>query len=69
MTNDISLTTKRLFEKLRVIYDDREFIIGILALLKEDSDKDLMLKYINENDEVSDEMVSIYALELNQKRK
>lgn len=68
MKNDISLITKKLFEKLREIYDDREFIIGILALLKDDSNKELMLKYINDTKDITDEQISIYALELNQKK-
>lgn len=65
MVNKVSKTTINLVEKLRNIFDDHEFVLGILAFVDTESDRKTLLDFINTGKDVDIETVTILALELN----
>lgn len=66
MKNNIDTT---LVTALKKVYDDREFIIGVLSRTQHDDDKKKILNFIEVGEEVDDETVMVMAIELNRERK
>lgn len=57
-------TTPLLVEKLKNIFNDREFIIGILTYADNEEDQKTIINFINEDDDVTVETVTVLALNL-----
>ena len=63
--NDI---TKRLTTELRKLFDDDEFVVGILSCADNAEDRKAVLEFILAEDDVSVETVTVLALDLNDAR-
>ena len=49
---------KELVEKLRIIWNDKEFVIGVLSFLESDEERKHVLDFIqNKNDVTSDDVI------------
>ena len=57
--------TTALMEKLRDLFDDEEFIMGVLVYVDNVDDRMKLLEFIDAGDDVSVETVTVRALELN----
>lgn len=65
----LSKTTLQLIDKLKAFSEgDEEFILGVLIDLKSDDEREIVIKYIDEGNDVSYENIILVALELNQQR-
>nr|DAH31964.1 MAG TPA: hypothetical protein [Caudoviricetes sp.] len=61
-------TEKELVKKLRAIWNDKEFVIGVLSYLKDDEERAEVAEFIDSNDDVTSESVTLLALDISQKR-
>lgn len=59
---------KELVEKLRAIWNDKEFVIGVLSHLKDDEERGKLIEFIDSNDDVTSEAVTLLALDISQAR-
>lgn len=59
-----NLTTcgKALYDYLVKIWDNEEFILGILSMRPEEDDRRKLLQYIKKHPEMNDEDITLYAL-------
>lgn len=64
MSETASKVTKQLELKLRELFDDDEFVEGILIYAYDERDRKTILDYINSGDDVSVETVTVLALNL-----
>ncbi len=58
-----------LLSKLRTIYDDREFLLGVMTLVSNEEDSAVLLDFINTEKISAPDKISLAALELNRRRK
>lgn len=63
-----SSVTAELVNKLRKLFDDIEFINGILVFVDNEADQKKLLDFIHRGDDVTVETVTVLALELNETR-
>ena len=59
---------KELVEKLRIIWDDKEFVIGVLSCLKDDEERGEVIEFIDNNDDVTSEQIDLLSLDISQSR-
>nr|DAN07531.1 MAG TPA: hypothetical protein [Caudoviricetes sp.] len=59
---------KELVKKLRDIWNDKEFVIGVLSHLKDDEERGELIEFIGSNDDVTSEAVTLFALDISQAR-
>lgn len=59
---------KELVEKIRVIWNDKEFVIGVLSHLKDDEEREELIEFIDSNDDVTSEQITLFALDISQTR-
>ncbi len=59
---------KELVKKLRDIWNDKEFVIGVLSHLKDDKERGELIEFIDSNDDVTSEAVTLLALDISQAR-
>lgn len=59
---------KELVKKLRDIWNDKEFVIGVLSHLKDDEERGELIEFIDSNDNVTSEVVTLLALDISQAR-
>lgn len=64
MSETASKVTKQLELKLRELFDDDEFVEGILIYAYDERDRKTILDFINSGDDVSVETVTVLALNL-----
>lgn len=64
----ISDTAIEFASKLRDVWDDREFVIGMLAIATHDDDKRAIIEFIDEGVDVNPETITVLALNLDDKR-
>jgi hypothetical protein len=64
MKSKPSKVTEELIQRLRKIYDDRDFILGILTYADNDTDRQKIIDFIDAGIDVDDETVSVLAIEL-----
>lgn len=57
---------KKLVKKLRDIWNDKEFVIGVLSHLKDDEERGELIEFIDSNDDVTSETVTLLALDISQ---
>lgn len=55
---------RELIQKLRNIFDDNEFVLGVLCDLDSDNDIDTVLKYIEQNENASSEDIILLSLQI-----
>ncbi len=57
--------TSKLIEKLKLYWDnDEEFIMGVLCNAKTEEEKQLVIDYIEQGEDVSFENIILFALDL-----
>lgn len=59
---------KELVKKLRDIWNDKEFVIGVLSHLKDDQERSELIEFIGSNDDVTSEAVTLLAMDISQAR-
>lgn len=55
---------KELIKALRKIFDDKEFVLGVLCDLASDEDIDIVLSYIKQHENVSAEDIILLSLNI-----
>ncbi len=61
-------TEKELVKKLRDIWNDKEFVIGVLSHLKDDKERGEIIEFIASNDNVKSEDVVLLSLDIDRLR-
>lgn len=61
-------TEKELVKKLRGIWNDKEFVIGVLSHLKDDEERGEIIEFIDSNDDVTSEQIDLLSLDISQSR-
>ena len=64
----LTKTEEQLIDKLLAIWNDTEFVVGILAYLENDEERQMMLDYIAENEKVSTEELVLLSLSIDKQR-
>lgn len=59
---------KTLEKKLRELFDDDEFVLGIMTYARHINDRKAILDFINRGEDVTDESVIVLAIELSRQR-
>ena len=59
---------KELIEKLRSIWNDKNFVIGVLSYLKNDEERSKLIEFIDSNDDVTSEQIDLLSLDISQSR-
>lgn len=59
---------KELVKNLRGIWNDKEFVTGVLSHLKDDEERGEIIEFINSNDDVTSETITLLALDISQSR-
>ena len=59
---------RKLFDRLKEYYPDKDFVGGVISYVKNDEDRQMLIDYIDFGDDVSVENIILYALEVNKKR-
>lgn len=62
--NKISDLTNELLMRLKNIYDDRDYIIGVLSIASREDDKQKLIDFIDAGEDVDYETVTVMAIEL-----
>jgi hypothetical protein len=61
-------TEEKLIQVLRDIWDDKEFVLGVLTDLETDEERQAVLDYIQHNDGVTTEDIVLLALHIDNER-
>lgn len=69
MKSTLSPVTLELIEELTKLFNDKEFIDGMLAYAATESDRKVLLDYIREGEDVDIETVTVLAIHLSNSRK
>lgn len=64
----LTRTEEQLVDELLAIWNDAEFVTGILAYLEEDEERQIMLDYIDKNEDVSTEELVLLSLFIDKQR-
>lgn len=67
--SDTKEIKRKLFDKLKAYYLDKDFVCGVISNVKNDVDRQVLIDYIDWGDDVSVENIILYALDLNYTRK
>lgn len=59
---------KELVKKLRDIWDDKEFAVGVLSHLKNDEERGEIIEFIDSNDNAKSEDVVLLSLDIDRSR-
>lgn len=65
---DTKEVKRKLFDKLRAYYPDKDFVVGVVSGVKEDEDRLAIIDYIDNGEDVSVENVILLSLHLKNKR-
>ena len=68
MNEEVSLTAKALFEKLRSFYNNRDFGLGVMCNAPHEDDMKTILEYIEIGKNVTRENLILFSLELGNKK-
>ena len=68
MNEEVSPTSKALFEKLRAFYNNRDFVLGVMCNAPHEDDMKTILEYIEKGEDVTRESLILLSLELGNKR-
>lgn len=61
-------TEKKLYEMLLKIWDDTDFLVGVLNSLKDDEEREEVIEFIESNDDVTSEQITLLSLDISQSR-
>lgn len=61
-------TKRKLFDKLKAFYPDKDFVIGVISNAKHDDDKRSIIAYIDNGEDVSVENIILLSLHLKNER-
>ena len=64
----LSNTEKQLLELLSEIWDDSDFIVGVLNSLKDDDERKEVIEFIENNDDATSEQIVLLSLDISQSR-
>lgn len=64
----LSYITTQLINELQKLFDDEEFITGILVYADNEDDRETILEFIKKGEDVTVETVTVLALELDSTR-
>lgn len=64
----LTKTEKRLMDALRNIWDDKEFVIGVLTDLETDEERQIVMDHIESNDNVTSEEITLLSLFIDSER-
>lgn len=56
----------KLIEALKTVYNERNFIIGVMSFARRSDDRKEILKFIEKGEDVTPENISLLALHLHQ---
>lgn len=57
-------TEERLFFRLKNLYNDKDFVVGVMSSVDDDSDAEAILSFIENGEDVTPENIILLALEL-----
>lgn len=66
--NSIDDLRDQLCRKLKKIYDDKSFVISILTYVDTEKNMKAMLHFIDTDDSIDSDKITLYALELNSQK-
>lgn len=69
MKKNIPEIKVKLFEKLKVVHPNKDFIVGVMSNVKTDSDRQTIIDFIDKGKEVTIENLILLSLHLNNKSK
>ncbi len=55
---------KELIQELRKIFDDKEFVLGVLCDMRSDEDIETLLTYIKQNDNIETQDIILFAMNI-----
>ncbi len=55
---------KELIKELRKVFDDKEFVLGILCDLRSDEDIETLLTYIRQNENIEAQYIILLAMNI-----
>lgn len=67
--SDTKEMKRKLFDKLKAYYPDKDFVSGVISNVKNDIDRQAIMDYMDSGDDMSVENIILFALDLNYKRK
>ena len=67
MTDNLSVSD-RLTKRLIALWDDREFVVGILSIALTEKERSVLLNFMERGENVTVETVSVLAIRLKQQR-
>ena len=59
---------RQLFEKLKNYYSDKSFVVGVISNVKHDADRQAVINYMENGEDVSVENIILLSLHLKNKR-
>ena len=59
---------RKLFDKLKTFYPDKDFVVGVISNVKHDEDRQAIIDFIDNDEYVSVENIILLSLHLNNKR-
>lgn len=68
MKNKLSPVGGKLYEQLQKLWDHEDFILGVLSFADNDADRQVVLDYIQNGEDVTTDPISLLALELHLNR-
>lgn len=67
MTKNVD-TKKTLIEKLRSIFDDKDFVVGVISNASHEDDRKSIIEYIENGEDVTVENIILLSVYLDEKR-
>ncbi len=64
----LSDTEKQLLELLSTIWNNSDFIVGVLNSLKDDDERKEVIEFVENNDDVTSEQIDLLSLDISQSR-
>lgn len=64
MQNNSRTLETELIKRLKKVFNDKEFVMGMLVFVYDDKDRQLLIDYIDKGEDVTVESVSAIALNL-----
>lgn len=60
---------RKLFDKLKAFYSDKDFVVGVMSNVKHDDDRQAVIDYMENGEDVSIESIILLSLHLKNKRR
>nr|DAV29362.1 MAG TPA: hypothetical protein [Caudoviricetes sp.] len=59
---------RKLFDKLKAFYPDKDFVVGVISNVKYDDDRQAIIDYMENGEDVSVENIILLSLHLKNER-